>query len=560
MNTVKTAERLNLIDDKILMPNPRQIEWYNREKIAFIHFGINTFMGKEWGDGTESPELFNPTDIDVDGWIRVVKDAGFKCAILTAKHHDGFCLWPTKYTDHSIKNSPYKNGNGDIVKEFTTACARYGVKAGVYLSPWDRHEKTWGSDDYNDFYVGQLTELLSNYGKIWEVWWDGAGSDKAVYDWGRWANTVKRLAPDATIFGALGAAPYVDVRWVGNEKGFAGRPCYATIDERSVFVENTSELNSGKIDGDSFIPAEVDVSIRPGWFYHEEQDSDVRTPQNLMKLWFASNGSNAGFLLNLPPDKRGRIHENDENSIIEFAKNLEDAFSENLLSSAKITAKTTHDQTSVQNLLIDGDSFYAPSKDSEIALEIQLEKQIEFNTFVIREAIELGHRIKNFELFAYKDGEVESVCKGDCVGYRFAEHFTTIKTDKLLFKTSDSLSTPVLKFMGAYNLKDEYLYENVSIAKSKSVLDGTSTIEKKENGLDVNFGGVKPFNNIKVNGVNAGNYTLYVFNGSSFELVKQGTCSGQTLELSLDVIDYAYRIFIEASLKSDCSIEITYQK
>lgn len=207
------------------IPNERQMEWYSRGRTIFFHFGMNTFTGKEWGDGTESPSLFNPTELCVEQWVKAIKDGGFTTAILTAKHHDGFCLWQTKYTEHSVKNSPYKNGCGDIVREFTEACQKHGIKAGIYLSPWDRHEKTWGKDEYNDFYVGQLTELLTNYGKIWECWWDGAGSTEAVYDWERWAKTVRSLQPDAVIFGSLGATPWVDVRWVGNEKGVAGKPC-----------------------------------------------------------------------------------------------------------------------------------------------------------------------------------------------------------------------------------------------------------------------------------------------------------------------------------------------
>ena len=308
------------------LPNENQMEWYKRERTIFFHFGMNTFTGREWGDGKEDPSLFNPSELDVEQWIASIKKAGFGLAILTAKHHDGFCLWQTKYTEHCVKNSPYKNGKGDIVDEFTKACRKHGIKAGIYLSPWDRHEKTWGTEEYNDFYVGQLKELFSNYGEIYECWWDGAGSTEAVYDWERWAKTVKELQPKAVIFGSLGATPWVDVRWVGNEKGVAGKPCYATIDEHSLIVENTKELNSGKLGGERFIPAEVDVSIRPGWFYHKEQDDMVRSSDNLINLWFTSTGSNAGLLLNLPPDRRGLIHENDVKSII-VAINSGDIFS-----------------------------------------------------------------------------------------------------------------------------------------------------------------------------------------------------------------------------------------
>jgi alpha-L-fucosidase len=328
MNIYEKFEELRLMPYGPI-PNERQMEWYNREMSAFFHFGMNTFTDKEWGDGTESPEQFNPTELDVRQWVRTIKEAGFKCAILTAKHHDGFCLFQTRQTEHSIKNSPYKNGKGDVVDEFIKACEEYGIKAGLYISPWDRHEKTWGTDDYNDFYEGHLVEMILRYKNIWEIWWDGAGSTEAEYDWDMWAYYIRSSFPNAVIFGSLGATPYVDVRWVGNEKGIAGKPCYATIDESSLVYEYTSELNSGKVDGECFIPAEVDVSIRPGWFYHKDQDDQVRSPENLMKLWFSSVGSNTGLLLNIPPDRRGLLHENDVASLMGFKKLLDKSFEKN---------------------------------------------------------------------------------------------------------------------------------------------------------------------------------------------------------------------------------------
>lgn len=556
MELIQRAKELNLIDDKILTPNVRQIEWYNREKMIFFHFGMNTFTGKEWGDGTESPSTFNPSELCVEQWIKIIKEAGFKCAILTAKHHDGFCLWQTKYTEHSIKNSPYKDGKGDIVAEFTSACNKHGIKAGIYLSPWDRHEKTWGKDEYNDFYVGQLTELLSNYGKIWEVWWDGAGSTEAVYDWERWAKTVKSLAPDATIFGSLGATPFVDVRWVGNEKGIAGKPCYATIDKHSLVVETTSELNSGKVNGNSFIPAEVDVSIRPGWFYHAEQDNEVRTPQNLMRLWFTSNGSNAGLLLNLPPDKRGLVHENDERSLLEFSRNLSLAFENNLLKNAKITFNNINPLCNASSVLSDDKDFVAPCNGKEIELEIELENEVEFNAVIIREGIEIGHRVVDFELFADINGEKRLLIYGNCIGYRRAEHINKVKTKRLYFRTKGSLSTPVITFIGVYMLKDEYLNEESRKARG-SVLDGVSVIERGKDFFDINFGGVKEFNYVRVNGALNGEYTLYVFNGTSFDKLKSAKATDGVLEINLEKsIDYAYRIKICAPICENATVQV----
>ena len=278
-------EKLGLRHARVY-PSARQVEWMRREKMIFFHFGVNTFTNMEWGDGTESPSIFNPEKLDCRQWIKAIHDAGFTTAILTAKHHDGFCLWPSKYTEHSIKNSPYKDSNGDIVREFTDACAEFGIKAGIYLSPWDRHEKTWNTPDYDDFYVGQLTELLTNYGKIWEVWWDGSQSKNVKYDWARYTDTIRTLQPDAVIFGTLEAEPFVEARWVGNEEGFAGDPCWSTIDSQTIINENTIKLNCGKLDGNRFLPAEADVSIRPGWFYHAAHKSrnagDLQTPATRM--------------------------------------------------------------------------------------------------------------------------------------------------------------------------------------------------------------------------------------------------------------------------------------
>lgn len=533
------------------VPNARQMEWYEREKMIFFHFGMNTFTDREWGDGTENPELFNPTELDVRQWVRTVRDAGFKCAIITAKHHDGFCLWQTKYTEHSIKSSPYKNGKGDIVREFTDACAEFGIKAGIYLSPWDRHEPSWGKDEYNDFYVGQLTELLTGYGKIWECWWDGAGSTEAVYDWERWANTVRTLQPDAVIFGSLGATPWVDVRWVGNEKGIAGKPCYATIDPISLEVETTSELNSGKPGGKRFIPAEVDVSIRPGWFYHSSQDESVRTPENLMDLWFTSNGSNAGLLLNLPPDRRGRIHENDVSSLLAFEQRLRAAFENNLLGDAKVNASSEREGCSSANLLQkDRESFYAPT-DSDKMPEIifDLPEKRDINAFILEEAIELGHKITDIEIYALVDGEWRTVAKSQCVGYRLSEKFDTVHTKSVKIKIKSAYDTPVLYFFGAYYIadgkKENKGNKNINLAENAQV-------EITDGAICVNLGGIYPFSKIILGGVYDGEYMLSLFNGFSFDLIGTAIAEKGEAVWNFDkIIDYSYRFKIETKVDVD---------
>ncbi|MBQ7907422.1 MAG: alpha-L-fucosidase [Clostridia bacterium] len=430
-------------------PNPRQMEWLERERTVFFHFGMNTFTDKEWGDGTEDPKWFNPTELCVDQWISVIKEAGFKAAILTAKHHDGFCLWPTKYTQHSIKNSPYKDGKGDIVKEFFDACEKYDIKAGIYLSPWDRHEKTWGSDEYNDFYAGQLTELLTGYGKLWELWWDGAGSTEAVYDWARWAEIVKKHQPDAVIFGSLGATPWVDVRWVGNESGIAGKPCYSRIEPISLVVETTSELNSGLIEGSRFIPAEVDVSIRPGWFFHESENDKVRDVDNLIGLWFTSNGSNAGLLLNLPPDRRGLIHENDVSSLLGFEKRLQKVLSENFAEGATVTSSSERDKCPAMGLVTGG--IYAPEdKDKCPEIMVTLKEEATFNAVMLREEIGLGQRVTGYTVEGFIDGGWRLLTEGKCIGNRLCEKFDTVSCQRLRIKITEALNTPVLKELGLY--------------------------------------------------------------------------------------------------------------
>lgn len=502
-------------------PSYRQIEWIRRERMIFFHFGMNTFTDMEWGDGTESPSIFNPTSLDCRQWIRTVRDAGFTAAILTAKHHDGFCLWPSKYTEHSIKNSPYKDGKGDIVREFTDACREFGIKAGLYLSPWDRHEKTWSTADYDNFYVGQLTELLTNYGKIWEIWWDGSQSKNVKYDWARYTETIRSLQPDAVIFGTLGAEPYIEARWVGNESGFAGNPCWSTIDSQAIIDETTSLLNSGKIDGNRFLPAEADVSIRPGWFYHKEQDNDVRDVSNLLKLWFLSCGRNTSLLLNLPPDRRGLVHENDAKSLLEFNRVLTDVLANNLARNAEITASSERgDISKAENILTDDiNSFYA-SADDDILPEITLtfNKDQEFNTFILQEVIELGHRVTEFEISALVGNEWLTLHKGECVGNRQAAHFATVKATAVKIRITKALASPVLRFFGLYRFDESLLFDKEYALSDANILDDKSAKTARDNAaFDLHLGGIIPFNLITLDNCANRDFDIFLYNGFDFE-------------------------------------------
>ena len=373
-------------------PNGRHMEWYRRGRTAFLHFTVNTFTDREWGDGTESPAVFAPTALDCRQWAQVLKDAGFTAAILTAKHHDGFCLWHTKTTAHSVKNSPC---GVDVVKEFTDACHEYGLKAGIYLSPWDQNHPSWGREEYNDVYAAQLTELMTRYGPIYECWWDGAGSTEAHYDWGRWTAIVRKFQPQCVIFGCLGAAEFVDVRWVGTEEGRAGRDCWATIDPETIVVENCADLNSGKWGGSHFIPAETNTSIRPGWFWHENQNDRVRSPENLVKYWFESAGRNTAILLNLPPDRRGLIHESDTESVRRWNALLEEIFAEDLAPRGTITADSPlHPDCGPKNLLEEDEERFYAAQSLTPTITLTFPEPVSFDCWQLEEVIELGHRVR----------------------------------------------------------------------------------------------------------------------------------------------------------------------
>ncbi len=502
-------------------PSYRQMEWYRRERIIFFHFNMNTFTGKHWGDGTEDPKTFAPTELNCRQWVSTVKEAGFTMAILTAKHHDGFCLWPSKFTEHSIKNSPYKDGKGDLVKEFTDACREFGIKAGIYLSPWDRHEKTWGTEAYNDFYANQLTELMTNYGKIWECWWDGAGSTQAHYDWGRWAYIIRDLQPDAVIFGALGAAPYVEVRWVGNESGFAGDPCFATINNHDLVVEDREGLHHGRPDGERFVPAEADVSIRPGWFYHAEQDKDVRTPKNLLKLWFESIGRNAGLLLNLPPDQRGLLHDIDVKNLLAFGEILKKATAVNLAQTATVTADSVRNESCTPAMLLDTDEekFYAP-EDSCLTptVEFTFPAPVTFNTCKVSELIELGHKIRGFRVDVLEHGVWKTVMSAACMGYRQMAHFETVTTQKVRLVITEAVDVPAIRDFALYYFDEALFADEVRQNEQKNLMDSAAALVETD-GEDtiVDLGGIFPYNTIEFDSESDGEYALYIFNGSAYE-------------------------------------------
>jgi alpha-L-fucosidase len=429
----------NVEAQQLPVPTPRQLTWQQLETTAFLHFTVNTFTDKEWGEGNESPSIFNPKSLDAKQWVKALKDGGFKMAIITAKHHDGFCLWPSKFTEHSVKNSPWKNGKGDVVKEVADACKEFGLKFGFYLSPWDRHEPSYGTSAYNDFYKNQLKELLTNYGEVSEVWFDGAKGENAKameYDFKGYWDLVRTLQPNAVLFSDAGP----DVRWVGNEAGNAGETCWSTIDTTGLAPgkADSKYLNTGDPNGKNWIPAETDVSIRPGWFWHEKENTEVRTPQNLVNLYYQSVGRNSLLLLNIPPNTSGLFEEQDVKAIRDFRSILDDTFKKNLaegnadsrLTDAKLSTYTT---LNVDEKLI-----------------INLKKKVTFDRVLLQENIANGQRVAE-ALIEYFDGnEWNEVSQFTTIGHKRLLRFAPVAATRLRFTVLNAKGPVQLAELGLY--------------------------------------------------------------------------------------------------------------
>ena len=449
-------------------PSPRQLTWHGLEMYAFVHFTTNTFTDKEWGYGDESEKVFNPTDFDADQIVRTVKEAGLKGLVLTCKHHDGFCLWPSKYTEHSVKNSPWKNGQGDLVKEISDACRKYDVKFGTYLSPWDRNHKDYGRPEYLTYYRNQLRELMTSYGPIFEMWFDGAnGGDgyyggerstrridnRTYYDWDNTWKIVRQLQPGACMFSDGGP----DCRWVGNESGFAGETCWATMNRAGLLpgVADAAVLNRGQRPGTDWLPAEVDVSIRPGWFYHAKEDDQVKTPEQLLKIYYESVGRGANLILNLPPDRRGKIHENDVKSLQTWRKTIDTTFAVDLARKASVSASNTrgNDSQFAPGNVVDGnrDTYWASDdtvKTPELVLD--LGQPATFNVVRVREYLPLGQRIDAVAVDTWDSGRWVELAKATSIGNQRLLQTKTTTTSKVRLRITQAAACPAISEVGLF--------------------------------------------------------------------------------------------------------------
>ncbi len=429
------------------------------EMNMFAHFGPNTFTGREWGLGTETEDVFNPTSLDCDQWTSIAKAAGFKGIIITGKHHDGFCLWPNPVCGHTVAKSPWKDGKGDVLKELSEACAKDGLKFGVYISPWDRNDPTYGTPEYNEVYVKTLESALGSYGDVFEQWFDGANGEgpngkRQDYDWPLFNGTVRRLQPDAVIFSDIGP----DCRWVGNERGSAGRTCWSRLDTEG-FTPGAGApcqdtLNCGNALGKHWIPAETDVSIRPGWFWRESENDKIKSVDELLRIYYESVGRNSLLLLNVPPDTTGRINAADSTRLMEFHAALDRIFEDNLAEGAKAKATAVRGRSfKAQNILNDEyDSFWAAPDDlTRASITVNLKGERTFNLIQLQEYVPLGQRVKSFTVEASgKDGQWSVIASETTIGYKRIIPVAKTTASRIRLNITASFACPVLNGFALY--------------------------------------------------------------------------------------------------------------
>lgn len=456
-----------------VLPTEAQVEWQKMEYNLFMHFGPNTFTGAEWGSGQEKAELFNPTAMDCGQWASIAKAAGMKGIIITAKHHDGFCLWPNPVSRHTVAQSSWRDGKGDVLKDLSEACGEYDLGFGVYISPWDRNDPHYGTDEYNDVFVKTLESALGNYGHVFEQWFDracgeGPNGKQQIYDWPLFNSTVLKMQPDAIIFSDYGPG----CRWVGNEAGSAGRTCWSTMNVNDDFTGppvSRRELNEGIKGANTWAAAETDVSIRPGWFWRESENSRVKSLQHLLKIYYESVGRNSLLLLNVPPDTRGLIHEVDSARLMEFRAALDEIFSVDLAAGAEIEAENVRGgarRFSAQNLLHhDYDRYWAVDDDvTKVSLVVTLPEQRTFNRVQLQEYIPLGQRVSAFSIEALdEDGIWQPIARETTIGYKRIVHVPTTTTTAVRVNIEESEACPVLNGFALF-MDDVYVsYEQSNV-------------------------------------------------------------------------------------------------
>lgn len=449
------------------VPTSQQLEWQRLETYAFIHFGLNTFNDMEWGYGDTPASTFNPTNLDCEQWVLTLKSCGMRGVILTAKHHDGFCLWPTETTDYSIKNSPYKNGEGDLVRELSEACKRHGLKFGIYCSPWDRHQAEYGREGYVNIYHKQIEELSSNYGELFEFWFDGANGGNGwygganetrsivaeqYYNYEKARDIVWSHSPQAAIFG--GTVP--TIRWIGNEQGKAGTTLWSMYHPDYESLNNTKTLYHGFMDGEVWLPAEVDVSIRPGWFYHKQEDEQVKTVDQLMDLYYRSVGHNANLLLNFPVNQEGRISVIDSTNAVDWYQALLHDFENNVLKNSKVTASNTRAPRFREQWVLDDDyTNYWTTEDGIHKAELMFEfpQPATISRVMLQEYIPLGQNVKQFTLSRYVNGKwlpIDTEEELTTIGYKRLVRFKPVKAEKLRVRFVTGKGTLAITKVGAY--------------------------------------------------------------------------------------------------------------
>jgi len=444
-------------------PSEHQVKWQQLEYYMFIHFGPNTFTNVEWGDGKEDPKVFNPTDLDCRQWAETAKAAGMKGIIITAKHHDGFCLWPSKYSTHTVRESPWKDGKGDVLKELSEACKEYGLKFGVYLSPWDQNHPAYGTPEYNQIFANTLDEVLSGYGEVFEQWFDGANGGhgkKQVYDWELFHKAVYKNQPQAIIFSDVGPG----CRWMGNERGVAGETNWSTMNiegfEPGHGAPPTEVLNNGEEGGKAWVPAETDVSIRPGWFYSPSTDEKVKSVEKLVDIYYTSVGRNSNLLLNVPPDRRGRIHPNDSIRLMEFRDAITRDFQKDLTNDSNIHVSDARGGSYQAANMLDNDyETYWSATDGNLTpfIEIDFKEKKQFNRLLLQEYIPLGQRVSSFIIKYWDDNKDDwnELVEATTIGYKRILRFPSVNTSKIKIEFN-ALACPVISKAGIF-MAQEFL-------------------------------------------------------------------------------------------------------